>query len=997
MLTVIAHELGHAFGFTDDVPGFGANVVFADEDGGIFLTDVGEAHLTGDLDHLDSNYHPGSLMNPTLPVGLRKLPSALDAQVLREAWRDSEWESGVPSFSVNYLHTIDHLDPHGGFILFADAIAEDLAAGPPTGIRDGGFDQQGTPDWNQIGGVDTSGSQAVLTEDTNFVFSDVSQVFRVPVGAQKIRFSVSGLSLQTNGMGIHPPDAFEVALLDAISMNPLAGVVNGLSMTDSLLNLQPGGVSYAADSVTVIGDISSGAFDVEIDLAGIAADTAAVLFFDLVRFGDVGSTVTIDGVTILEDPDPTNSDPSVAPGAPETITEGDTFTKNGSFTDADGADIFTATIDFGDGSGVQPLALNGGAFSFSHTFVQDGFYQVVVTVTDSLSGSGTATWDVTVENALPVVDPIAPISQDIAQPVNVTATFTDVGLADTHTATIDWGDGTVEAALVNELTGQVATPDHSYANTGIYNAVLTVFDDDGSTAVPFSIEITKELTLATVSGGSEIAEGSVYVLDLDVTGPEAANVTEWTIDWGDGTVQTLTGNPSFAFHIYGDGPFDARITATATNGVENFGASALDVSVVNSDPQISLFEVESLVNEGDTVTLSGVFQDRGTGEEHSVTVDWGDGTVETFTLPAEARSFSFTHRYGNNQPNDAPFQIAAFLRDAPAGPAVSRFALVQVVNTPPTGNVQGPGNGRVNDPLQYFGAASDSGPGDALEVSWDFGDGTVLPFQPVGNIGALSPTHQYRTAGDYPVMLMVRDSDGALGFSTVLVTVDPLPIVNAPTPKSGDLGAEAPAGGLVGRIDTGLAGFLAEVASQKTLVSFLTIEEWRNERLTGQLAAVGNLQLTGSFVLVPSMWLPWQSLYEQASRLALVMEYWVAETLQVVHSSIVFEESGEDTKIVVTLGFNRDVADEISADDLVISLPEAILAFKTTLAYDAETRTATFTVTLPKDGIVRGAVKIQFSIADTAIADEQGNRMDGDGDGVPGGSLLLTVPVPESR
>jgi dipeptidyl aminopeptidase/acylaminoacyl peptidase len=62
----------------------------------------------------------------------------------------------------------------------------------------------------------------------------------------------------------------------------------------------------------------------------------------------------------------TNVEPTVNAGADTTINEGNTFSSSGSFTDP-GTDTWTATVNYGDGSGVQPLTLVGKTFSFSHT------------------------------------------------------------------------------------------------------------------------------------------------------------------------------------------------------------------------------------------------------------------------------------------------------------------------------------------------------------------------------------------------------------------------------------------------------------------------------------------------------------------------------------------------------------------------------------------------------------------------------------------------------
>jgi choice-of-anchor A domain-containing protein len=89
---------------------------------------------------------------------------------------------------------------------------------------------------------------------------------------------------------------------------------------------------------------------------------------------------------------------NVAPTASATggsIDEGQTFSGTGSFVDP-GADTWTATVDYGDGSGVQPLALNGKAFVLAHTYTAVGTYSVSIAVMDDDGAIGYATVQVVV-------------------------------------------------------------------------------------------------------------------------------------------------------------------------------------------------------------------------------------------------------------------------------------------------------------------------------------------------------------------------------------------------------------------------------------------------------------------------------------------------------------------------------------------------------------------------------------------------------------------------
>ena len=105
-----------------------------------------------------------------------------------------------------------------------------------------------------------------------------------------------------------------------------------------------------------------------------------------------------------------NVAPTIAPAAPATIDIGQSYTGTGSFTDP-GADSFTGTVSYGDGSPTTALAISGHGFSLSHTYDAPGSYTITVRISDGIATT-THTRSVTVLSAAQVIElTIAQIGQ----------------------------------------------------------------------------------------------------------------------------------------------------------------------------------------------------------------------------------------------------------------------------------------------------------------------------------------------------------------------------------------------------------------------------------------------------------------------------------------------------------------------------------------------------------------------------------------------------------
>src|SRR5262245_28163804 len=79
-----------------------------------------------------------------------------------------------------------------------------------------------------------------------------------------------------------------------------------------------------------------------------------------------------------------------------------------------------------------------------------------------------------------------------------------------------------------------------------------------------------------IAGPSDVPEGTAYNLRLHVADPENDPVSGWTINWGDGQVQNVSGNPSRVSHTYPAGPISRTITASAVVDGTTFPALLAD-------------------------------------------------------------------------------------------------------------------------------------------------------------------------------------------------------------------------------------------------------------------------------------------------------------------------------------------------------------------------------------------------------------------------------------
>ncbi|MEW5870606.1 MAG: PKD domain-containing protein [Chloroflexota bacterium] len=243
-----------------------------------------------------------------------------------------------------------------------------------------------------------------------------------------------------------------------------------IGTSDDDLRLTDGSPAVdAADNTAVPADT----FDLDGD-----ADALEPLPYDLdgaKRFQDHITPDTGSGAAPIVDMGAYETLKSVDAGPDQSVVEGDlvAFAAATAITP-----IESTSWDFGDGASASAV------LDPTHTYLDNGDYLVTLTVTDTLHRAALDRLLVTVANADPVLGLLGHQSATVGTPLDISVTFTDPGTLDTHTAQVDWGDGSQTAGVVDPLGGTpvphgTVSGSHTYAAPGIYNLALTLHDDDG--------------------------------------------------------------------------------------------------------------------------------------------------------------------------------------------------------------------------------------------------------------------------------------------------------------------------------------------------------------------------------------------------------------------------------------------------------------------------------------------------------------------------------------
>ena len=444
------------------------------------------------------------------------------------------------------------------------------------------------------------------------------------------------------------------------------------------------------------GSIVSYQWDLDYDGTNFQVDASgaqpAVSFADdlaqriiALRVVDDGGKSDIQTTTLVVQ----NADPSADIGElPTGALEGQTVTLTGLVDDLGTED--THAFDWIVTLGASQVAAGSGQ-TFDFVPQQNGDYQITLTVTDDDAGDDTVTETLTILNAAPDAGDVA-VAPTITidgqtlissgQAVNVSGAFTDLGVLDTHTVSINWGDGSTSDATVDQQAGTYQA-DHTFAAGGQYNVTVTVTDDDNDSDQAQAtvnlvnslgvVDFNDDLTDQDPSDGDlwyllTAAHDGLLTVELGGAGAGAASVALFDANGtavsailngpSDGTDYLVTAGTSFYLKLSGSA---ADVDLRLTNLVSVDGAA---ITVTGTD-QDDAFEFE--VTNSYFVRINGTqyhFADEA-GVAETVSFDGGLGNDSaTFVGSAADESGNFFTGNGEFYSGEENYDETGFFVDA---------------------------------------------------------------------------------------------------------------------------------------------------------------------------------------------------------------------------------------------------------------------------------------------------------------------------------------------
>jgi autotransporter-associated beta strand protein len=469
-----------------------------------------------------------------------------------------------------------------------------------------------------------------------------------------------------------------------------------------------------------------------------------------------------------------NLSPTIILTGDQNINEGDALNASGSFTDP-GADTWRAKVDYGDGVPPENLPLDPGkTFDLQHTYADDGQYTVTVIVEDEDGGLSSARFEVKVSNLAPSVQAGAHQVAVVDSTVHLgLATFVDAGTLDSHTATVDWGDGSaIEDGTVTEspfgppgdpagMNG-IVSGSHVYSAVGEYTVTLAVRDDDDGVGTnTVTVTVFDATPTAAFSWTPEYQSEGVPVEFTDNSTSDPDTIVRWEWDFA-GLGTSTVPDPTFTF--MDNGMYEVTLIVIDSDGAPD--TTSRTVPILDLDPTAA-FTWEADPHEGSPIQ----FEDQSTSYPDAI-VSWEWDFAGLGSSTDQNPIFTFVQQ--------GTYVVTLTVTDDDG----SRHAVSQsvtVLDLSPTATFAWGEAARIEGYPVWFEATATSYPDAIVSWEWDFAG--------LGTSAERNPSFKFMDHGNYTVTLSVTDDDGSIvTVSHDLTILDLKPMVEftwEPDPQEG--------------------------------------------------------------------------------------------------------------------------------------------------------------------------------------------------------------------
>ena len=433
--------------------------------------------------------------------------------------------------------------------------------------------------------------------------------------------------------------------------------------------------------------------------------------------------------------------------------------------DADGI-IVLYNISFGDGyyyEGVTPTT--------SHSYSDNGTYEVTLTIFDNDGMTDTYTIDIIVLNRKPTAS--ISVSQNPAN-MDTMVTFQAIGATDSDGTVVmyEWNFNDPYATITNPNTMSgpfFSSAWHTYTFPGIYNVSLKVYDNDGDYClIVMQMFINNVVPTANLPATYSANEDELITFSATVS-DSASDISSlscfWDFDAASGPLNCDAAGPTVKHSYPSAGTYTVAFVVFDRHNAVNIYYSTVTIS--NLPPTATISTPSQVVNMGTAVTFSAINVWDTPSDIPSLNYTWDFNTSDAKTADAYGQNVTWIFQ------DNTTYSISLTVKDNNGATGVY-YMDIYSANVLPIAyaglDVQVP----MDTIVTLCGYASDTSFDlSTLNFTWDFADANATPD---ANIAYdINASHIYTWPGNYLVYFNVTDQHGGFASSHLWVNVTNVP------------------------------------------------------------------------------------------------------------------------------------------------------------------------------------------------------------------------------